>query len=193
MYREILAFLQANPGLRHGWGQLRLLREQKGWTVKAYESAQTTVRCGHRDAYSCPRFVSIDTQTAALFGYWVAEGSATGCNIDFASHRSEHEYRDEISTVLTALAGRPGVTYYVENTNGCNHKIGCKPLAQLLVRLFGATARSKHLPAWWIDLPNDVLVAFLRALFNGDGCCFQSGARRRVSLRTASRQLSPRP
>ena len=190
MYVEIVQDMQAYPGRVHAWGQLRALCRERGWSREAYESAQNTLSKGLTGAYWCPRFLPINPQTAALFGYWVAEGSVYRTGITFASHQAESGYRAEIAAALEAFTERPGVTYFVPGTNGCSHTLSCKPLACLLVRLFGDKANTKRLPIWWIDLPDDVLRSFLRALFNGDGCCFQTGPRRRISLKTTSPVLA---
>ena len=190
LYVEIIRDIQTHPGRIHAWGQLRALCRERGWSREAYESAQNTLSKGLTGAYWCPRFLPINPQMAALFGYWVAEGSVYGTAITFASHQAEGGYRAEIAAAIQAFTERPGVTYFVPGTSGCSHTLSCKPLACLLVRLFGDKANTKRLPPWWIDLPDDVLRSFLRALFNGDGCCFQTGPRRRISLKTASLVLA---
>jgi hypothetical protein len=155
-----------------------------------HERAQGAVRHKAMGDYFL-RYPKIDESLATFMGYYVAEGHANNNGtIDFSFNVDGTGYAEEIRSVLEIPIGQTSSIYVRPGTHGMSFKICCKPFAVLLRNLFGNHARTKHIPSWWIDLPDNVLVAFLRGLFNGDGAAFRAGQRHRITLRTASRNLA---
>lgn len=189
MFNDIKEYLTRNGIPQFQWGERKAFLEQMGWDAKTYESTQAAVR-KQDESDRFPRYLDIDKDFMTIAGYWVAEGSADADQVSWTFHEDEVDYRRELDDALVRLIGRSGTSYLRKDCKAVEYVIGCQPLAAILSSLFGTGARDKKIPTWFLLLPNDTLIKFLRTLINGDGAAFRSGNRRRITLKTTSRNVA---
>lgn len=180
-----------SPPGRAGLGQRCDFITEQGWSLNAWKAAYRAYYLGTRvDRF--PRHLAVDESLALLLGYYVAEGCGTGQDgrgVWFTFGKDEYAYHSDVKEALARLG--LSVSEHPRG-NALYLHVSCRPLAQLLRRMFGGHAREKSLPAWLACLPEPILVAFLRGLFNGDGhtCVRQDGKKVVVNLTTASLTLA---
>lgn len=148
------------------------------------------------ERYKVPRFIPVNAEFVRLAGYFVAEGCVDNEHLckrmDFSFHSAETTYHDEVTALVKSLFGldcsfrTPPRELLVghQRSRGYVHS---GPVRALFGGLFGGHgAENKHLPDWWINLPDDLLREFLTTIIFGDGC---TKIPRRVDYRTVSEQL----
>lgn len=187
-FAEILhSFCQSAPTI-FGWGERKQFLEDRGWSEVAYNRAQQQWATTASGVYWIARHLPVDEGFATLAGYYCAEGSSSGQRVSFAFHSRETGYIREIQDYICCLGIDPG-RITAKSTSGLDYRFNNVPLATILPDLFGSGAHDKSLPDWWSELPRPVLIAFLRALFNGDGYAFTSGRLNRIGLASVSSTL----
>lgn len=141
-----------------------------------------------------PRFIPIDKDFMHLAGYYVAEGGKnwkTKRGINFSFHYDEDQYQEEVVSLIQKIFGismefsRP----LDEEKLGKKRKRGyvhSRIISCLFTKLFGENTWKKRLPEWFMDLPANLIQAFLTTAIFGDGTTAVS---RRVSYKTVSFNL----
>lgn len=103
-----------------------------------------------------------------LFGYFIAEGSASGHNLRFYFHKDEKEYLDDVSRLIEESFGlKPQITY--------RKSVGIvslynRVIADFFKILFDKYAHSKSIPHFMMLLPEEKQKELIKGLFRGDGC-----------------------
>jgi intein/homing endonuclease len=121
-----------------------------------------------------PNCIKIDQNLTTLVGYYLAEGSVTlrpaGRHvITFVFGDDEQSFAQEVERLMNLVFGVRGKLTHVESEKAVKLAFYCKPIAELFAQTFGRYSRTRSLPPWFWDLPNDLLVGLLRGYWNGDG------------------------
>jgi intein/homing endonuclease len=121
-----------------------------------------------------PNCIKIDQNLTTLVGYYLAEGSVTlrpaGRHvITFVFGDDEQSFVQEVERLMNLVFGVRGKLTHVESEKAVKLAFYCKPIAELFAQTFGRYSRTRSLPTWFWDLPNDLLVGLVRGYWNGDG------------------------
>ncbi len=135
--------------------------------------------------------IPADHDFAAFIGYYLAEGSVTlrthGRHvINFAFHEQEEEYVREVERLMYKVFEIMGKRRYRPTEKAILLTFHCTPVAEFLAENFGKDSKSKRLPLWFLDLPDDLLAAFVKRFWAGDG----SKGNEFYQLTTASASLA---
>jgi len=118
---------------------------------------------------SVPDEITINDKFMRIAGYFASEGSVSfghDASISFGLHISETNIAEEIKSAFLEA-------FNLELKETINHncrvlRVCCKPVAHLLVELFGENALHRRVPPWFLKLPSEKQLLFLDALFEGD-------------------------
>lgn len=141
--------------------------------------------------------IEITKEIAYILGLFAAEGSfntkagkLTG-GMRYSLHANEKEYAQTIINCLKESFGIVAASYSYSETQQevC---FSCLPLAYIFVHLVGTGAKNKKIPTEILHAPNDIKIAFLNGLLDGDGknpkCA--SNTYKQQTLKTSSRFLA---
>jgi len=126
-----------------------------------------------------PVKLTLTPELLRFIGYYIAEGNHQRGYVIIANR--SRSVRHDIECALAQL----GIPFGVRPSS--DYQISSTALAELLTRLCGSTAHTKHLPEFWSQLANDELALLLRAYFDGDGTV---GHASDIASMTASSQLA---
>jgi hypothetical protein len=121
-----------------------------------------------------PNCIKIDQDLTTLVGYYLAEGSVTlrpnGRHvIQFAFRDDEQALVEEVEQLMVQVFGLRGRRTCQGAERAIKVEFYCKPIAEFLAQTFGRDSGTKSLPAWFWDLPDDLLGRLVRGYWNGDG------------------------
>jgi len=133
----------------------------------------------------------LTVDTAWLLGLYVAEGSTNKADsnfiVTFSLNENEREFVERITQVVAGLGnGYRARTYKAPESRGVNVHVGCAALGRAFHDWCGSGARNKRIPDFIMCAPTDLRIAFLRGLFDGDGCRVPGG----IQFTTSSRLLA---
>lgn len=116
-----------------------------------------------------PNEIVVDERLCRFIGYYISEGSATKDGlISFSFNENEVEYQIEVKDLIYKLFNRKARIFKVGR--GCKAvRFYSRRLSYWLRHLCGCGARNKHMPNWFLILPNRQLKAILNTYWNGDG------------------------
>ncbi len=132
--------------------------------------------------------ISIDQDLMTIAGYYVSEGSTGHGATTFAFHTEETEYHQRLKDAFWNKFGLNGSEKSQER-HRYTYAVYDTLIARWLSTSFGNDAYCKHLPAWALHLPDDLLWGLLERLFEGDGC-LQVGKYASLSYSTVSEELA---
>ena len=118
-------------------------------------------------AKNCPQSVSLSPDLMRVFGYYIAEGSASGNNLQFSFNENRLDLIDDCrETMLSVFSAEP----YEEISNGC-HRLtySSKVLVGAFSGLMGRGAANKHLPTETLFATREERKHLLAALWHCDG------------------------
>jgi len=120
-------------------------------------------------ALSIPQNILITEEVARMLGFFVSEGHSSGHHLGFSHHREEHEYQDFTESMARYCLGL-NPRRYETGPNAMQVLAASKIVAHDFAKWFGKDARTKIFPyEWVIYMRPEIMAAFLRGLFEGDG------------------------
>jgi len=129
--------------------------------------------------------VPVNDRLLRLVGYFLAEGFCNGRSVKFAFHEDEHDYHDDVGTLMGELFDAH-VRDYPILANGRGKVLTFNSnRAVTFFAQFGRGARNKRIPAWVLALPPEKQRHLIDGAWRGDGCA--SGDR--FTLASAGRDL----
>jgi len=153
-------------------GERKKILQEKGWKASALEAAQGYIRRGIVPE-RVKRYITITDDIAYLFGLYLAEGFVNEGYVGFALNLNEFNlYERALRGAVQIDPDCRGSFYPIKGTNGAQAFIFSTVVSRLLRSLFGCGARNKSIPEEFYKLSRSILGAFLRGLFDGDGCYF---------------------
>ena len=172
------------PVFQHG--QRKQFLEEKGWSAKAYEAAQSMVTKG-RQPERMQRFIELTPELCYAVGLYLAEGYHNSSGICYTLHIKEQHFFERCVKAITE-AGFNITRYYfkrIDNTNGAEGTIFCKVLMSFMDYLVGKLAHHKRLNDLFWNLKKNNLLRFLEGYIDGDGYnhIIKSGVNDRDSYR----------
>lgn len=124
---------------------------------------------GYRSGLSS---LPINNDTAWLLGLYVAEGHIGGKvnnpYVCFTINKKETNLLKRISYIFKTLEYKTSIISY-NDRNSIEVRVVCAALARALPKLVGKGAINKHVPDFIMFSPEEIKIAFLRGLFDGDG------------------------
>jgi len=179
----IYEWLEENNDPSFAWGERKELINSKGWSEKAFLSAQA-VRITGADRMS--RFVPINKDLGTIIGYYLAEGFGAPGLINFALHAKETDIVEELRIAALNLGFREMTSSTMSRCKGRVCYSNDILLSELLCSLCGSGFYNKHIPRAIAEADDITVISMLRALFRGDGCSFNKPSANRVSLTTCN-------
>jgi hypothetical protein len=136
------------------------------------------------------RFIEVGKDLARLAGYYVSEGGSSGTakSINFTFHSKEVEYVIEVVKLVRRLFGDDVRIRVEDSTEHNSYRIwvSSKVICNFMSELFGYNTYVKHVPAWFCEMPDDLIRQFLETAVFGDGCLT---TKRRMDYNTVSADL----
>ena len=130
----------------------------------------------------------VDEELAWLLGFYVAEGGfRTGSDraFHFTVHRDEIEFQERVTRIFEDRWGA-SVSWSNRTDRNCSEAFVTCPEFAVYAFLCGDGAANKCIPGAFFHASRELRSAFLRGLWDGDGCYRQS----RYDLVTVSSQLA---
>ncbi len=103
-----------------------------------------------------------------LFGYYLAEGSASGHELRFYFNKNEKEYLNDIQTIIKNSFGLDSKISFKDNVGYVT--LYSKVICDFFKVLFDKYSHAKNLPHFMMLLPAEKQVELLKGLWRGDGC-----------------------
>ena len=103
-----------------------------------------------------------------LFGYYLAEGSASGHELRFYFNKNEKEYLDDVQNIIKNSFGLDSKITYKDNVGFVT--LYSKVICDLFKVLFDKYSHQKSLPHFMMILPTDKQKELIKGLWRGDGC-----------------------
>ncbi|HEX7975392.1 MAG TPA: excinuclease ABC subunit UvrB [Anaerolineales bacterium] len=128
---------------------------------------------------SLPEWLSLSPELLRLLGYTIAEANNHQGFIRFISAN------EALRSELAALLDHFGIPY--QQIPKFKIEVSSPQWVQLLNQLCGTDTRDRHLPDFWIQLPDAALGQLLGSYFDGDGYVTPKGA---VVIATTSPRLA---
>ena len=115
-----------------------------------------------------PRIVALSLELSRLFGYYLAEGSASKSGLTFTFGSHERTYIEDVKLLmLKAFNMSPSTERKHSNVHSIYYS--CQPVKDLFGNLFGHNAYEKRLPSFMYSVPTDFFREFLDGEARGDG------------------------
>lgn len=125
------------------------------------------------------RYVTITSELAYFFGWYVAEGNVDDGNVCLTMHRKELNYATQLSEIIMRTFSRPcKIQIGGPNGNSLRFKFHHPILALFLPIVFGSNCYTKMIPSLYWRNNKKVAEQYLRGLFLGDGCNMMSASHR---------------
>lgn len=131
-----------------------------------------------------PERVEVTPELMKLFGYYVAEGRATG-NLEFTFGIKEKELHKDCTLLMKESFGVEPVLEKTED-NTLRIKYYSHHLGRFFSRFCGNGSHHKHIPDFIWNLPREYFLAFLKGWSDGDGYITKTG---KLSITSVSKQL----
>jgi AmmeMemoRadiSam system radical SAM enzyme len=152
-----------------------------------------SVRFYNEQASGIPRYLSLDTNLAALLGYYCAEGNvwkdvkrrAHSAMLTFSFGPHEVEFAEKVKLLLKEVFGAQASIH--KRTTTLAVVLYKSSIGLLFESLCGIGAANKRVPQALFEASPDVVEAFLKAYAEGDGYREHNG---QVSTATRSEELA---
>jgi hypothetical protein len=148
----------------------------------AYRTPATKDTC--RYGRGIPHEVTITNNLLRLFGYHIADGSASSNRVVLFFTRGQDELADDAIRIFRETFGLEGKKKLKKNV--LTVRVNSKILSGVLRKLFGADARNKCIPQFLMLLPPWKQASLIDGLIAGDGYRRES----KTSLKTSSMYLA---
>ncbi|MDW8314191.1 MAG: LAGLIDADG family homing endonuclease, partial [Rhodovarius sp.] len=121
----------------------------------------------------------------------MAEGNVTSRSVGrhaiaFSFHVEKEDLLSDVEQLMAQLFGVRGRRFERPSESAVHLLYHCTPVAEFFAENFGQDSTHKRLPSWFLDLPEGLLVEFVRGLWMGDG----SVGDEFCQLTTSSRHLA---
>jgi len=104
-----------------------------------------------------------------LLGYYFTEGHVENEHyLTLSFHAQETSYIADAISLLTHYAGKQPIVNK-ERQNGQTIVLCSTEIARAFAYTFGSTVYEKHVPSWIVHAPPQLLAAFVRGMWCGDG------------------------
>jgi len=120
-----------------------------------------------------------------LFGVYAAEGSHDGNSISFAMHESERDILEKLQDILFCTFGLSSKIRCPGNPKSLELRCSNRLLCDFFSMVFNSSASTKKVPDFIFYAPLDIMSAFLRGIFEGDGYVSKNA----INLRVCSKKL----
>jgi len=160
--------------------------KQQGWDLDDYKNARAAFT--QQDTIDrIPRYLKVDEDLAYVIGLYIAEGTPKGDCAAIALHVKEAHLMDRLDAAIKRLGFRDSTRGF--NGNSARYEINDIFLGQFLTTVCGRGAHSKRLPRFLLEAPDNIALAALQGVYDGDGCNIATETRR-VNLMTVSPELA---
>lgn len=137
-----------------------------------------------------PRYIDVNEDFTRLVGYYVSEGGISGSakTLNFTFNNKELGYITETVKLIRKIFGREVRIRIEDRTNSGSYRVwvSSKIVCNFMASLFGNNTYVKKLPAWFKDIPDNMVKNFLETAVFGDGCTVVP---RRMDYSTVSSSL----
>src|SRR5438093_1595294 len=161
-------FLQDTPGPR---GLSHLIALQAGVhpsTVQLWRHNDVVPNPVRWALAGIPRIVALSLELSRLFGYYLAEGSASKSGLTFTFGSHERTYIEDVKLLMLKHFNMSPSTER-EHSNAHSIYYSCQPVKDLFGNLFGHNAYEKRLPSFMYSVPADFFREVLDGEARGDG------------------------
>jgi thioredoxin reductase len=110
-----------------------------------------------------------------LFGYYLAEGCATGHNLQFDFSTEETEYCNDVKNIIKKVFGLKTISRQIGSGSVTRLVCSSTLMVKLFRKLFGSGAHKKRLPNWIMILPTELQGELIKGFWRGDGCLKEKG------------------
>ena len=160
------------------------LLEEHGWGLNSYKCAQAAIREG-RTLRRVPRYLNLDQELAWVLGLYAAEGNTTVKGVFFSLHKDETAFVDKLDRFFASRFGA-SKTGGEKSENGIQIAYPSIVAAQFFHSLIPGTAINKRLPDVIRHATDDIAVAAVNGVLDGDGSYYED----KTVLGVSSRQLA---
>lgn len=121
------------------------------------------------------RFIKLDEYFARLLGFFLSEGwsqtirKRRECRLGFGFHKNEKEYIAQVKELLCAVFGLESSIIPHKTKNSCQIIAYSRIVAKFLEILGGKYSKNKHIPYQIFGSSDEIIIALLSSLFQGDG------------------------
>ena len=113
--------------------------------------------------------LSLDPDFYRLLGYFFAEGHIDNEHyLTFTFHIKEKEYLEDVKTLLHKYFKKDSIEGKVRN-HGKTITLCSTIAARYFAMEFGSTNKTKHMPLWVLESPQEHLRELMKAMWRGDG------------------------
>lgn len=122
-----------------------------------------------------PRYIEVTKALVYLIGFYLADGSAVNGGVLFALDLSKPEEEASIETAMehcfpSLVPGRRQLLKPDDSkSRGYVINYSCPLMARLFKAIVPQTLKDKRIPDWMFGMPDDLSLAFLHGLIDGDG------------------------
>ncbi len=116
-----------------------------------------------------PRYIIADEGLFRLLGYYLAEGSHTNNQIEFAFHKKEKFYGEDVIFLMQKYFGLNDAIVRYHN-NVLSIRYTSIILVEFFTKLLGAIGPQKELNSVLFNSPINLLKELLKGYWRGDGC-----------------------
>lgn len=165
---NIYEWIEENGPPEFAYGERKRFLNEKNWSVGAYDAAQNCIR--KKTIVRIPRFLEISSEFAFAMGLYLAEGSRTTPGFYYALNISEQNLFDRAASALNEVV--PNANCYfkqVDGTNGARGFFNNIPMAILMEKLLGKGAHNKHIPDFFVNAPDNIVLRLIEGYASGDG------------------------
>lgn len=158
-------------------------RNAAGLNMSSLICTEEIVKYNNPKAKAVPRYITPDIDLMRLFGYYCAEGSTNRHQFVFSFGNKETDLHADVENII-AQKFKLSVSRYTNTatTVYCSSVL----LSRFFSSLFGSGAKNKKVPGWLLNLQDDLILAFLRGAFLGNGCVTKTS----LIYTTSSRSLA---
>lgn len=133
-----------------------------------------------------PRRVEIDERVAKLLGYYLAEGSISGHNVEFDFHSKENQYHSEVASTLKDIFGLS--CSIKKRGNRCRIVVSSSIIANMFEFYCGRGSHNKYIHPKILRSSRESIMSLLNGYINGDGHSSVKG--NSISISTVSEALA---
>ena len=124
----------------------------------------------HDGSKGIPNIISVDGDFCRLAGYYLAEGSISEYQINFAFDKNETVFIEDVRRILLEKFNVITTVYESKGSDGVNILGSSKILCMLFIKLFGKGCREKFIREDFMNLPDNTINELINGYWRGDGC-----------------------
>jgi len=173
-YPETYAEIAQKLGVTKATVYSAIRRERMGKQIRS-ENGRRVIEYFRAKGYPLERDlheIPLTPELMRFFGYYLAEGNSGYNKVVFTFNKKEHEYINDVLRIAKQIFGLDGfVSDYEYKPNAVQIVFNSKQLYILFQELFGRkhSARTKKIPRWFMELPDQKLIELIKGWWRGDG------------------------